>query len=624
MSLAFTWQASPSRVTLRHGAVDAIADEVAHAGGSRALVIAGGPSVADGLQRVLRQLAERAVAVIDDAAQHVPADNATSAAARAREAGADIVVTIGGGSATGLGKAVAVMCSLPLIAIPTTYAGSEMTPVWGRTDGGRKVTERDDRALPVAVIYDPALYRGMPARLAGASGMNALAHCLEALWLPATSPMTRALAAFGVRQLTNGLPRVVADPDDTDAHAKNLVGACVAGLSFAQAGSGIHHRTCHVLGGGWNLPHAETHAVLLPHSTALVAAHSPETAQRLGHVMGGGDPAQRVFALLEQLDLPRSLAELGLPETALSNATQRVLAASRDDPLADEMAVREMLAAAYAGRPSSTSATEAVPVLTSDARATDRLRTAVATAVNRAHELLRELDINETELYSLAAFLTRVGQADEFMLLSDVTNTSILVDELTHAMGSKHATASNVVGPMYRPGAELSDTPAVIARIDQGDDALTLSGRVTDASTTAPLSGALIDIWQTNQAGLYDNQDPDQPPGNLRGVIRCDDQGHYQVRTVIPGPYRIASMNGPVYALLNTLGRHDNRPGHIHLRITAPAHQPLTTMLFMAGDAWLRDDVIGAVKPELVITPRATAANTYEAEFDVALMPSAQ
>jgi alcohol dehydrogenase class IV/protocatechuate 3,4-dioxygenase beta subunit len=624
MSLAFTWQASPSRVTLRHGAVDAIADEVAHAGGSRALVIAGGPSVADGLQRVLRQLANRAVAVIDDAAQHVPADNATSAAARAREAGADIVVTIGGGSATGLGKAVAVMCSLPLIAIPTTYAGSEMTPVWGRTDGGRKVTERDDRALPVAVIYDPALYRGMPARLAGASGMNALAHCLEALWLPATSPMTRALAAFGVRQLTNGLPRVVADPDDTDAHAKNLVGACVAGLSFAQAGSGIHHRTCHVLGGGWNLPHAETHAVLLPHSTALVAAHSPETAQRLGHVMGGGDPAQRVFALLEQLDLPRSLAELGLPETALSDATQRVLAASRDDPLADEMAVREMLAAAYAGRPSSTSATESVPVLTSDARATDRLRAAVATAVNRAHELLRELDINETELYSLAAFLTRVGQADEFMLLSDVTKTSILVDELTHAMGSKHATASNVLGPMYRPGAELSDTPAVIARIDQGDDALTLSGRVTDASTTAPLSGALIDIWQTNQAGLYDNQDPDQPPGNLRGVIRCDDQGHYQVRTVIPGPYRIASMNGPVYALLNTLGRHDNRPGHIHLRITAPAHQPLTTMLFMAGDAWLRDDVIGAVKPELVITPRATAANTYEAEFDVALMPSAQ
>lgn len=349
MSLAFTWQALPSRVTLRHGALDAIADEVTRAGGSRVLLIGGGPSVAQALRRVRWQLGERSVAVIEDAAQHVPATSAELAAARAREADADMVVSIGGGSATGLGKAVAVTCSLPLIAIPTTYAGSEMTPVWGRTEGGRKVTARDDRALPVAVLYDPTLYRGMPARLAAASGMNALAHCLEALWLPTTSPMTCALAELGVRKLTNGLPRVVANPDDTDAHADTLVGACLAGLSFAQAGSGLHHRTCHVLGGGWNLPHAETHAAVLPQSTALVAAHSREAGQRLSDVMGG-DPALAVFALLEQLDLPTSLAEIGLPESALPDATERVMAASRDDPLADEAAVGEMLAAAYAGR----------------------------------------------------------------------------------------------------------------------------------------------------------------------------------------------------------------------------------------------------------------------------------
>ena len=351
MSLAFIWQASPSRVTLRHGAVDAIGDEVVHAAGSRVLLITGGAPVAKAVARVRGQLGDRVVAVIEDAAQHVPAESAASAAARAREAGADIVVTLGGGSATGLGKAVAVTCSLPLIAIPTTYAGSEMTPVWGRTENGRKVTASDNRALPVAVLYDPALYRGMPARLAAASGMNALAHCLEALWLPATSPMTRALAELGVRQLIGGLPRVAADPDDTDAHAETLVGACVAGLSFAQAGSGLHHRTCHVLGGGWNLPHAETHAVILPHSTALVVAHSPDSAQRLSSVIGAGDPAQGVFALLEQLGLPRSLADIGLPESALSVATERVLTASGDDPLADRAAVVTMLAAAYAGRP---------------------------------------------------------------------------------------------------------------------------------------------------------------------------------------------------------------------------------------------------------------------------------
>lgn len=224
-----------------------------------------------------------------------------------------------------------------------------MTPVWGRTEGGRKVTARDDRALPVAVIYDPALYRGMPARLAAASGMNALAHCLEALWLPTTSPMTAALAELGVRHLTGGLPRVVADTDDIDAHGETLVGACLAGLSFAQAGSGIHHRSCHVLGGGWNVPHAETHAVVLPHSTALVAARSGEVRQRLSDILGASDPALRVFSLLEQFDLPLSLADIGLPESAVAEAVTRILTASHDDPLADEASVTVMLAAAYAG-----------------------------------------------------------------------------------------------------------------------------------------------------------------------------------------------------------------------------------------------------------------------------------
>jgi len=192
-------------------------------------------------------------------------------------------------------------------------------------------TTRDDRALPVAVLYDLALFRGMPAQLAAASGMNALAHCLEALWLPATSPMTAALAELGVGHLLKGLPRVVADPQDMDAHAETVVGACAAGVSLAQAGIGIHHRTCHVLGGGWNLPHAETHAVVLPQSTALVAAQSPAVAHRLSNLLGGGDAAERVFALLEQLHLPRTLAEIGLPQSALPEVVRRVLAASRED-----------------------------------------------------------------------------------------------------------------------------------------------------------------------------------------------------------------------------------------------------------------------------------------------------
>jgi protocatechuate 3,4-dioxygenase beta subunit len=264
---------------------------------------------------------------------------------------------------------------------------------------------------------------------------------------------------------------------------------------------------------------------------------------------------------------------------------------------------------------------ETAPALTGDAREIGRLRFCVARAVAALHDVLRELCITEAELHAAIGFLTRVGQADECMLLSDVTQTSILIDELSHASSEDGGTSSNVLGPMYRAGAQLSDTPADIDRADQGEDALTLSGRVSDASTGLAIPHALIDIWQSNQAGLYDDQDPEQPPGNLRGVVRCDDGGSYQVRTVVPGPYRIASMNGPVYALLNSLGRHDNRPGHIHLRISALGYQPLTTMLFIAGDPWLNDDVIGAVKQELVITPQSSGDGTSDAAFDVALVP---
>ena len=350
MSLAFTWQASASRVIFHEGALGTVLAEVDRIGASRVLLIGGGAAVAGPSASLRAQLGALVVAWIDEAAQHVPAAQAVAAADRARGTGADVVVSLGGGSATGLGKAVAVACDLPLVAVPTTYAGSEMTPVWGRTEERRKMTARDDSALPACVVYDPSLYRGMPVQLAAASGMNALAHCLEALWLPATSPMTAALAELGVRQLLGGLPRVMADNDDVEAHGETLLGACLGGLAFAQAGTGIHHRACHVLGGSWNLPHAQTHAVMLPHSTALAAAHSEVARGRLSAALGDTDPALRVFTLLEQLELPRSLRAIGLPEGAVAEATARVMAASRDDPLAAETSVAAMLAAADAGR----------------------------------------------------------------------------------------------------------------------------------------------------------------------------------------------------------------------------------------------------------------------------------
>jgi protocatechuate 3,4-dioxygenase beta subunit len=270
------------------------------------------------------------------------------------------------------------------------------------------------------------------------------------------------------------------------------------------------------------------------------------------------------------------------------------------------------------------------PRLTTDPETTQRLRDCVLRAVAAAHELVRELRLTEPELHALVRFLAEVGRADEFMLLSDVTHTSILVDALGQPADPGGATSSNVEGPLYRPGAPILDTPAVLDRSDQGDDALRLRGRVVEAVSGTPLAGAILDIWQTNQHGLYENQDAAQPEHNLRGRVRCDAHGRYEVRTVIPGAYRIATTGGPVLALLTSLGRHDTRPAHIHVKASAEGHEPLTTQLFMAGDPWLEDDVIGAVKPELVVAPRPTELpgvvaprRAFAAEFDIALRPVA-
>jgi maleylacetate reductase len=350
MTLSFTWEAAPSRVALRRGALDSLADELQLLGCRRALLVGGGASVTVAIDRVRRALGDRVADVVAGAEPHVPAHIVESAAARARLCGADAVISLGGGSAIGLAKAVAVTCDLPQIAVPTTYSGSEMTPIWARSLDGRKVTAHDPRALPRSVLYDPDLCRGMPPRLAAASGMNALAHCFEALWTPRVSPMTIALAEHGVRRLLAGLPPVVADPFDVAAHAENLAGACLAGLALAQTGTGIHHRTCHVLGGGWGLSHAETHAVILPHSIALVTAQRPDVRRRLAALLGHADPAQRVFTMLNDLGLPRALDEIGMPSAGLDDAARRIVAASSGDPLVSAAAVRDLLDNARAGR----------------------------------------------------------------------------------------------------------------------------------------------------------------------------------------------------------------------------------------------------------------------------------
>jgi maleylacetate reductase len=356
MTASFTWEALPARVTCGRGALARVCAEVERLGARRVLLIAGGRSTAGALATIAAGLGDRVADIVPSSAQHVPELIANQAIERGRVAAVDAVVTVGGGSATGLGKAVVLELDVPLVAVPTTYSGSEMTPIHGRTRDGRKETGRDLRVLPRAVVYDPDLCVGMPPRLAGASGMNALAHCAEALWVTAANPITSALAVEGMRRLLRGLPRVVSDPEDVDGHAECLIGACLAGTAIAQVGTGIHHRTCHVLGGGWNLPHAETHGIVLPHALALVSPRAPRAMAQLAAVLDR-EPAGALFELASSLRLPTALADVGMPADALDEAADRIAAASEGDPLAggrDDL--RAMLDDAYRGRrPATTS-----------------------------------------------------------------------------------------------------------------------------------------------------------------------------------------------------------------------------------------------------------------------------
>jgi maleylacetate reductase len=215
-----------------------------------------------------------------DVAPHVPVENAERA--REQAVGADLLVSVGGGSTTGLAKAVALTTGLPIVAVPTTYAGSEATNVWGLTEASRKTTGSDDRVLPVTVIYDAALTASLPAELAIASGCNALAHCVDSMWAPRTDPINQALAAEGIRALGSGL-RQISSPDGRE---QMLYGAYLSAVAFASAGSGLHHKICHVLGGAYDLPHAQTHTAILPYVLAFNAPAAPRAAARIAEALG--------------------------------------------------------------------------------------------------------------------------------------------------------------------------------------------------------------------------------------------------------------------------------------------------------------------------------------------------
>jgi alcohol dehydrogenase class IV len=321
----FEHQSYPQRVVFGAGtATTQLAAEVDRLGAHRVLLVAA-PSAREEAASLTASLPM--AGVVDEVRMHVPIEVAEAARRRAEETGADLLLAIGGGSATGTAKAVALAGGLPILAVPTTYAGSEVTPVWGLTESGRKTTGVDERVLPRTVVYDPSLTLSLPVEMSIASGLNALAHCVDSLWAPRANPVDTALALEAAPALVSGLPRVFADPAGIDGRSSMLYGAYLGALAFAGAGSGLHHKICHVLGGAYDLPHAQLHAVVLPHVLAFNAPAAPSAVARLARALDVPDVLGALEALYAAVDAPRSLRALGMPEDRLEEAARLIVEA---------------------------------------------------------------------------------------------------------------------------------------------------------------------------------------------------------------------------------------------------------------------------------------------------------
>jgi maleylacetate reductase len=322
-----------TRVVFEQGRIAMLPDYVRELGVRRAFAVTSGGRAASQVN-LPELLGENFAGAYESARQHVPVATVAESLALFHQSGADACVALGGGSAIGLGKSIARASDVPLVAVPTTYAGSEMTSIWGETGAQGKLTGRDVRVRPRLVIYDVALTLGFPARMSAASGMNAMAHAVEALYAANADTDVRDEAERAARLLARSLPRVVADGSDPEPRTGALAGAHLAGRALDRASMGLHHRICHVLGGTFGLPHAQTHAVLLPHVVAFNAPAATEAMERLGRALGV--PASEAPIALSRLNhvlgVEETLRVLGLRDEDVSRAADEVLAKAYPNP----------------------------------------------------------------------------------------------------------------------------------------------------------------------------------------------------------------------------------------------------------------------------------------------------
>ncbi|XNY04244.1 maleylacetate reductase (plasmid) [Sinorhizobium meliloti] len=347
----FVYNANPSRVVFGTGTIESLPSEVERLDRERVLVLST-PQQVELAEALSSRLGDKAAGIFSGATMHTPVAVTEEAMKVAAETGADGILAVGGGSTTGLGKALALRTGLPQIVIPTTYAGSEMTPILGETADGVKRTVTTPKVLPNVVIYDVDLTMSLPASLSGTSGINAIAHAVEALYARDKNPIIDLMASESIAALAGALPAISLDSGSTDARRKALYGAWLAGVCLGAVGMSLHHKLCHTLGGTFDLPHAETHTIILPHALAYNASAIPDVIERLRGVLGSENPALALYDLAGAVGARRALKDIGMPENGISEACSIVLSNPYWNPRPLERdPLERLLQRAWAGSP---------------------------------------------------------------------------------------------------------------------------------------------------------------------------------------------------------------------------------------------------------------------------------
>jgi maleylacetate reductase len=349
MHKRFIYNGLPSRVVFGSGTLAELPGEIDRLGAKRALILTTPTRTAWG-EEIARMLGERAAGVFSGAVMHTPVDVTGKAMGVVQALGVDCTIAMGGGSTVGLGKAIALRTGLPQVVVPTTYAGSEMTPIIGETRDGVKATQKSMDVLPEVVIYDVDLTLSMPPLLSGISGINAIAHAVEALYAQERNPIIDIMAEQSIAALGGALPAICKDAADKDARSDALYGAWLAGTCLGVVGMALHHKLCHTIGGTFDLPHAETHTIILPHATAYNAPAAPEAMTRIARALGVADPARGLYDLARSVGAKLALRDLGMPESGIDTAADLAVKSPYWNPRPIERdAIRALIARAWAG-----------------------------------------------------------------------------------------------------------------------------------------------------------------------------------------------------------------------------------------------------------------------------------